>query len=131
MTGRSVAVTVALAAITMATLLLVVSDGTGVLRVGLGLGVALLVPGWAALRLLRLDIDVISSIGLAVALSTTIDIAIVLPMFYLRVWSIELAVTMLTFVILALVALGIPFVRRGIYRQARGAISALDRWGPS
>ncbi|HEX5038609.1 MAG TPA: hypothetical protein VFW95_00560 [Candidatus Limnocylindria bacterium] len=131
MSGRSVAVTVTLVAVTMATLLLVVSDGTGVLRVGLGLGVALLVPGLAALRLLRLATDLISTIGLAVALSTTIDIAIVLPMFYLRVWSIELAVTMLTFVILALVALGIPFVRQGIGRHARGAIGALSRWGPT
>jgi uncharacterized membrane protein len=124
-----VAVTIALIAVTTATLLLVVADGGGVLRVVLGLVTALLVPGWAVLRLLRLEADAMTQLGLAVAISTTIDILIVLPLFYLRVWSIELAVVALTLVILGLIAFGIPFIRRGVGQRAREAVAALNRGG--
>jgi len=127
--ARSVAVTIALIAVTTATLLLVVADGGGVLRVVLGLVTALLVPGWAVLRLLRLEADAMTQLGLAVAISTTIDILIVLPLFYLRVWSIELAVVALTLVILGLIAFGIPFIRRGVGQRAREAVAALNRGG--
>ena len=123
MSVREVMVTIVLVATTLATLLLVVADGAGALSVGLGLGVALFVPGWAVLRLLRLEADGLTRVGLAVAISTAIDIAIVLPMFYLGIWSIELAITVLTLLILGLVAIDIPFIRRGLSELARGAIA--------
>jgi hypothetical protein len=128
MRGRRLVAPIILVAAAEATELLVFANGTGPLRVALGLGFALLAPGWAVVRMLRLPIDLVTWIALAVGVSTAIDIAVAFLLFYLDIWSIELAVTVLTGIIVIVVALDLPIVRHWIRRWSIETLEALSGW---
>jgi hypothetical protein len=128
MNGRRLVEPIAILAIAGATELLVFSDGQGPARLLLGLAFALVVPGWAALRLVRLETDVLTWLAFAVAISTAIDITLVLPLLYLGIWSIHLGVSLLLGIIVALVAIDLPVTRARLRALAGGTILALNRW---
>src|SRR5919204_3505321 len=92
--------------------LIVFAGGGGLFRLLFGLTFALLVPGWAVLRLMRLETDPLTWLSLAVAISSAIDIAVALPLFYLDIWSVQFAVTALLGITVTLVAIDLPVVRR-------------------
>lgn len=115
-------------AIAEATELLVFAGGEGPARLVFGLTFALLVPGWALLRLVRLETDRLTWLTLAVATSTAIDIGVVLPLLYAGIWSIHLAVTLLVGIIVVLVAIDLPVIRRRLRAMAEGTFLALNRW---
>jgi hypothetical protein len=111
-----------------ATELLVFAGGEGPARLVFGLTFALLVPGWAVLRLVRLDTDLMVWLAFAVAISSAIDVAVVLPLLYLGAWSVHLGVTLLVGIIVVLVAFDLPVTRRRLRAMGTGTILALNRW---
>jgi hypothetical protein len=115
-------------AIAEATELLVFAGGEGPARLVFGLAFALLVPGWALLRLVRLETDLLTWVAFALAISSAIDIAVVLPLLYLGIWSIHLGVTLLVGIIVVLVAIDLPVTRRRLRAMAVGTLFALNRW---
>jgi hypothetical protein len=126
MTRRSLTVSIVLLAIAEATELIVFSEGTGPIRLIVGLAFVLLVPGLALARLLRLPADLLTFMTIAIALSAAIDISIVLVLLYASIWSAQLALTVLTVITAAIVAIDLPAVRAAIGRAMR---AVLDTFG--
>ena len=115
-------------AIAATTELLIFAGGEGPARLVFGLTFSLLVPGWALLRLVRLETDLLTWLALASAIATAIDIAVVLPLLYIGIWSIHLGVTIILGIIVVLVAIDLPVVRRRLRAMAIGTFLALNRW---
>jgi hypothetical protein len=115
-------------AIAATTELLVFAGGEGPARLVFGLTFSLLVPGWAMLRLVRLETDLLTWLALAVAIATAIDIAVVLPLLYIGIWSIHLGVTIILGIIVVLVGIDLPVIRRRLRAMAVGTFLALNRW---
>jgi RsiW-degrading membrane proteinase PrsW (M82 family) len=128
MNGRRLLEPIVILAVAGATELLVFASGVGPARTVFGLVFALLVPGWAVLRLVRLASDPLTWMAFAVAISTAMDIAVVLPLFYLGIWSIQLAVTLLVGIIVVLFAIDLSVTRRWLGGLAAETIVALNRW---
>ena len=89
---------------------------TGSVRVVLGLSFVLVAPGWAALRLVDLPMGVLASAATAVGISVSVDILLSLALFYVRWWSIQLAMTILLAIVVVLVLADL--VRRALRRRA-------------
>ena len=128
MNGRRLIEPIIILAIAATSELLVFAGGGGPARQVFGLAFALLVPGWALLRLVRLETYHLTWLALAVAISTAIDIAVVLPLLYIGIWSIHLGVTIILGIIVVLVAIDLPYVRRRLRAMAVGTFLALNRW---
>jgi uncharacterized membrane protein len=118
---------IAMLAIAEATELIVFANGQGPIRVLFGLTFTLLVPGWAVLRLIRLETDLLTWLGLAVAVSCAVDISVSLTLLYLDAWSIQLAVTLLVVIVIVLIALDLPFIHDRIRRATTTMVSRLNR----
>lgn len=114
-------------AIAEATELIVFANGQGPIRVLFGLTFALLVPGWAVLRLIRLKTDLLTWIGLAVAVSCAVGIIVSLTLLYLDAWSIQFAVTLLVLIVIVLIALDLPLIHDRIRGVARTTVVRLNR----
>lgn len=114
-------------AIAEATELFVFTGGGGPVRVLFGLTFSLLIPGWAVLRLVRLELEPLTWLAFALAISTAIDIAVALPLLYLGIWSIQLAVTLLVGIVVVLVAIDLPVIRARLRAAAAGTLVALNR----
>jgi xanthine/uracil permease len=128
MSGR-LTVSIALLVASGATELVVFAGGHGAIRVGLALGFLLLAPGWAILRLIDLDLDGVSFIGLAVALSACVDMAVATALLYARVWSAELALTAIVLGVVVAIILDLPTARTTIDRGVRRAWTGLSNLG--
>ncbi|HEX7172792.1 MAG TPA: hypothetical protein VF365_09325 [Candidatus Limnocylindria bacterium] len=118
---------IAMLAIAEATELIVFANGQGPIRVLFGLAFTLLVPGWAVLRLIRLETDLLTWLGLAVAVSCAVDIGVSLTLLYLEAWSIQLAVTLLVVIVMVLIALDLPFIHDRIRMAAATTVIRLNR----
>lgn len=118
---------IAMLAIAEATELIVFANGQGPIRLLFGLTFALLVPGWAVLRLIRLQTDVLTWLCLAVAVSCAVDISVSLTLLYLDAWSIQLAVTLLVVIVIVLIALDLPLIHDRIRRAAATTVIRLNR----
>jgi uncharacterized membrane protein len=127
MTRRSVTVSIILLAIAEATELIVFSEGTGPIRLIVGLAFVLLVPGLALTRLLRLPADLLTFTTLAIALSAAIDSTIALILLYAGIWSVQLALTVLTVITAAIVAIDLPPVRAATGRAMRAFLDTFGR----
>ena len=114
MTGNSLLPPIVLLSAAAATQLAVAVSGEGPIRVALGLGFTLLAPGWAILRLIRPPADLFVWVGLSVAISSSLGALIALGLFYARLWSVQLALSILVVIVVAAVAIDIPAVRRKI-----------------
>lgn len=95
------------------------ATGAGPLRVVLGLWVILVAPGWAVLRMLDLSTDSLEMAATAVGISVSIDILLALGLFYARVWSIDLAMTILLAIILMAIGADLLGTQRAIARRAQ------------
>lgn len=91
------------------------------LRVVVALLFVLVAPGWAALRLLHVPMGVLASVVTAVGVSVSVDILLSLALFYARLWSIQLAMTILLVVVIVLGLADLPVVRRALRRRAPSA----------
>jgi hypothetical protein len=97
-----------------ATELVVFSDGHGPIRLGLVLAFLFVAPGWALVRLIGLEMSPMSRIGLALGVSIAIDMAAASIILYARIWSAELALTLVVAVVVLAVLLDLPPSRRSI-----------------
>jgi hypothetical protein len=112
-----------------ATELVVFSDGQGPIRISLVLAFLGIAPGWAILRLVDLEMAPSARIGIAIGVSAGLDMAVASALLYGRLWSADLALTILVGIVIVAVLLGLPSARRTIVttaRQARAALSELD-----
>lgn len=109
-----------------ATDLVVWANGQGPVRIGLSVAFLLLVPGWAILRVVDPPLDIVASLGLAVGISVAVDMAVATGLLYLRLWSVQLALGIVTIIVLAAVLLALPAPRHAIASEARRAWSALS-----
>jgi hypothetical protein len=109
-----------------ATDLVVWSDGQGPMRIGLSIAFLLLVPGWAILRVVDPPLDIVASIGLAVGISVAVDMAVATGLLYARVWSVGLALGVVTVIVVVAVLLDLPAARHAISGEVRRAWSALS-----
>ncbi|MDQ3691491.1 MAG: DUF1616 domain-containing protein [Chloroflexota bacterium] len=107
-----------LISLALAAEVVVLMSVTSPLRAVLGLWFVLVAPGWAALRLLDLPMRGLASAATAVGISVSIDILVSLALFYLRWWSIQLAMTILLALIVVLVVADLPVVRHMFRRRA-------------
>jgi uncharacterized membrane protein len=105
--------------------LVVLAGGHGLIRTVLALGFLLLVPGWAILQLIDLDVDLLPRVGIAVAVSASVDMAIATALLYAQLWSAELAITLVVVVVVSTVLLDLPPSRRVIDNGARRIWAAL------
>jgi len=111
--------------ITGATELLVSSDGQGPVRIATSVGFLLLVPGWAVLRMVDPPVDLVTGAGLAIAISVGLDMAVATTLLYLRIWSVGLALAIISALVVLAILLGLPASRAAIGREARRAWAAL------
>ncbi len=88
----------------------------GPLRAGLAILFVLVAPGWAVVRLLGLPMSLLTFVTTAIGISVSIDILLALTLFYVRLWSVELAMTVLLVIVITLVLADLPVVRRGVRR---------------
>jgi uncharacterized membrane protein len=123
------AVSVALLALSGAAQLVVFADGQGVVRVGLVFGFLLLAPGWALMRIVDPPLDRGGRAALAVAVSVAVDMAVATALLYLRVWSVELALSAVVVIVAVSVLLDLPSSRAAIQPTVRRAWSALNNLG--
>lgn len=91
---------------------------TSPVRAVLGLWFVLVAPGWAALRLLDLPMRGPASAATVIGISVSIDILLSLALFYVRWWSIQLAMTILLAIVVVLVLADLPVVRHMLRRRA-------------
>lgn len=112
-----------------ATELVVFSDGQGPIRIGLTLVFLLLAPGWAVLRAIHLDLTPSTRVGMAVAISTGIEMAAASALLYARLWSAELALTLTVAVVVIAVFADLPSVRRSLLVLARRTRDSLGDLG--
>lgn len=113
-----------------ATELVVFSDGHGPIRLGLVLAFLFLAPGWALVRLIDLEMSPMSRIGLAVGVSIAVDMAAASIILYARIWSAELALTLVVAVVVLAVLLDLPPLRhsiQGAVERVWAALSGLGR----
>ena len=113
----------------MATELVVFAGGHGAIRVALALGFLFLAPGWAIVRLTTLDLDGVTFIGLAVAISASIDMMVATLLLYLRVWSAELALTIIVLGVVLAILLDLPSARTAIEGAVRRGWAGLSNLG--
>lgn len=116
MNHRSLASPLLLVELAVAAEVIVFTSGAGPLRVALGLWFVLVAPGWAVLRLLDLPIGVLVVAPTAVGISVSIDILLALALFYVRWWSVELAMTILLVIVVAFLLADLPVIRRAFRR---------------
>jgi len=131
--SRGVTASVVLMLLAGATELVVFSDGRGPIRIALVLAFLLLAPGWAVLRLAAIEMTLSTRVAVAVALSTGLDMTAASVLLYARLWSSELALTLIVALVVAAALFGLPAARRtimGLARQARAALSELGRQEP-
>ena len=112
-----------------ATELVVFSDGHGPIRLGLVLAFLFFAPGWALVRLVDLEMSPMSRVGLALGLSIAVDMAAASAVLYARVWSAELALTLVVAVVVLAVLLDLPPSRRSIRAAAERVWAGLSGLG--
>lgn len=127
MSGRRLVEPIIMLAIAEATELVVFAGVHGPARVILGATFALIVPGWALIRLIHLEALPLTWLAFAVAISTAIDIVVALPLLYFGIWSIQLAVTLLVGIVVVLVAIDLPIVRGRLKAIAMATYVELNR----
>lgn len=113
----------------MATELVVFAGGHGAIRVVLALGFLLLGPGWAIVRLTTLDLDGLTLIGLSVGISAGVDMMVATVLLYARIWSAELALTIIVLGVVLVILLDLPSARSAIDSAARRAWVGLSNLG--
>lgn len=86
-------------------------DG-GPLRAALALSFILVAPGWAIVRLIDLPMDPLARAATSVGISVSIAILIALALFYARVWSVEVATTILVALVVLVVLADLPVLRQ-------------------
>ena len=128
MTDRA-PVSIGLLLLAGATELVVFSDGHGPIRLGLVLAFLFFAPGWALVRLIDLEMSPMSRIGLALGVSIGVDMAAASIILYARVWSAELALTLVVAVVVLAVLLDLPPSRRSIQGAAERVWAALSGLG--
>jgi len=87
----------------------------------------------AVLRLAAIEMTLSTRVAVAVALSTGLDMTAASVLLYARLWSSELALTLIVALVVAAALFGLPAARRtimGLARQARAALSELGRQEP-
>jgi hypothetical protein len=122
---------IALLVLAGATELVVFSNGQGPIRIGLTFLFLMLAPGWSILRLVNLEMSISARIGMAVGISTGLDMAVASALLYARWWSAELALTIIVAVVIIAVMAGLPSARRSLVATARQARSSLRDLGNS
>jgi len=85
-------------------------DG-GPIRAALALSFILVVPGWAIVRLIDLPMDSLSRVATSIGISLSLAILIALALFYARIWSVELANTILVALVVLVVLADLPVLR--------------------
>jgi hypothetical protein len=110
---------IALLVLSGATELVVFSQGQGPIRVGLTMVFLLAAPGWAILRLVKLDLSLSARIGMAVGISTGLDMAAASALLYARLWSAQVALTLMVGVVVVAVMADLPAARRWLVSTAR------------
>ncbi len=127
--SKGLSVSVALMLLAGATELVVFSGGQGPIRIGLVLAFLGIAPGWAILRLIDLEMTPSARVAVAVGVSAALDMAVASALLYGRLWSADLALTILVGVVVVAVLVGLPSARHQIIttaRRAREALSELD-----
>lgn len=106
--------------------LIVFADGHGIIRIGLALTFLLLAPGWALLRLTGLQMTASARAGLAVAISICVDMLAATALLYARIWSAQLALTLIVAVVVVAVMLDLPGARVAIRTGVRRAFATWE-----
>lgn len=125
MTSRLQA-SVAILLLSGATELVVFSEGHGFIRIALALTFLLVVPGWALLRVTGLQMTASARIGLAIGMSICVDMLVATGLLYARLWSADLALTMIVAVVVAAVMLDLPTARIAIRTGLRRAFATWE-----
>lgn len=120
---------IALLLLAGATELVVFSNGQGPIRIGLTFIFLVAAPGWAILRLADLDMTLSAYLGLMVGISTGLDMAAASALLYARLWSAELALTIIVAVVVVAVVANLPSARRWLGATARLARDSLGDFG--
>jgi hypothetical protein len=110
---------IALLVLSGATELVVFSQGQGPIRIGLTLVFLLAAPGWAILRLVKLNLSLSARLGMAVGISTGLDMAAASALLYARLWSAQVALTLMVAVVVVAVMADLPAARRWLVATAR------------
>jgi uncharacterized membrane protein len=103
-----------LVGLALASELVVFTLDAGPLRAGLAIWFVLVAPGWAVLRLLDLPMGLLAALTTAIGISISIDILLALSLFYVRWWSVELAMSLLLGIVVIMVVADLPVVRRAV-----------------
>lgn len=114
MNRLSLASPILLVGLALAAEVAVFASDAGPLRAGLAIWFVLVAPGWAVLRLLDLPMSLLAALTTAIGISVSIDILLALALFYVRLWSVELAMTLLLAIIVIMVVADLPIVRRTV-----------------
>lgn len=128
MTSRLV-VPIGLLAWSGAAELVVLADGQGPVRIALIFGFLFFAPGWVVVRLVDPPLDLVTRIGLAVAVSLAVSMAVATVLLYLRVWYMPMALTIVAAFVVLGVLLDLPGSRSAITSRARQAWTALNGRG--
>ncbi len=110
--SRGAGTSVALMLMAVTTELVVFSNGHGPIRVALAATFLLLAPGWAIQQLAHLEMTLSARIALALGISTAVDMAAASVLLYTRLWSMDLALTIVVAVVLAAVVTELPAAGR-------------------
>lgn len=109
--------------------LVVFSGGHGPIRIGLAIAFLMIAPGWATQQLVGLEADLLTRVGLVLALSLGIDMAVATALLYAHLWSAEVGLSIVALVVVVAVILDLPTLRHAISRSARRALDALSELG--
>lgn len=112
----SLASHILLVGLALAAEVVVFTSAAGPLRTGLPILFVLVAPGWAAVRLLGLPMSLLTFVTTAIGISISIDILLAMTLFYVRWWSVELAMTILLVIVITLVLADLPVLRRAVRR---------------
>ena len=112
----SLASHILLVGLALAAEVVVFTSAAGPLRTGLPILFVLVAPGWAAVRLLGLPMSLLTFVTTAIGISISIDILLAMTLFYVRWWSVEVAMTILLVIVITLVLADLPVLRRAVRR---------------
>jgi len=97
----------------------------GPARVAAVFAFLLLAPGWPMVSIADPPLGLLARLGLAIALSISLDMLAATGLLYLRLWSAELAVVVMAFVVVVGVIIDLPPTRTVLLRRASSVWSAL------
>lgn len=121
MSRWTIATHILLVGLALASEVVILTMDPGPLRAAAAMWLILVAPGWAVLRLIDLPIGLLAGLATAVGISVSISILLALALLYVRLWSVELAVTVLLAMVVTLVLADLPVAGRAVQRWRAAA----------